>query len=90
MGSELDKQNAQISRITDKAEMNQGRIQGANKRAENILSNKWRRCPYLNSVWIIKIPSLILANFGSFKPKILQKIFPKKKSKIVTKICCVR
>lgn len=82
MGSELDKQNAQISRITDKAEMNQGRIQGANKRAENILSNKWRCSPYLNSVWIIKIPSLILANFGSFKPKILQKIFPKKNQKL--------
>jgi len=40
MGTELDKQNRQIERITDKAEMNQGRIQGANKRAENILANK--------------------------------------------------
>ena len=30
MGNELESQNAQISRISDKAEMNQGRIHGAN------------------------------------------------------------
>jgi hypothetical protein len=39
MGNELESQNAQISRISDKAEMNQGRIHGANERANRILAN---------------------------------------------------
>lgn len=37
MGGELDKQNTQIDRITDKATANESRIDVANKRAENIL-----------------------------------------------------
>lgn len=40
MGQELDKQNEQIGRITDKAEMNQDRIHIANERANKILTNK--------------------------------------------------
>ena len=40
MGQELDKQNEQIGRITDKAEMNQDRIHIANDRANKILTNK--------------------------------------------------
>jgi len=40
MGQELDKQNEQIGRITDKAEMNQDRIHIANERANKILTDK--------------------------------------------------
>lgn len=40
MGTELEKQSAQITRISDKAEMNQGRIIGANERANRILTTK--------------------------------------------------
>ena len=40
MGGELEKQNEQIGRITGKAEMNHGRIDGANERANKILSER--------------------------------------------------
>ena len=40
MGHELDKQNEQVERITNKAEMNQGRIHGANERANKILQDR--------------------------------------------------
>jgi len=40
MGGELEKQNDQIGRITGKAEMNHGRIDGANERANKILSER--------------------------------------------------
>ena len=40
MGAELDKQNEQVARITDKAEMNYGRIHGANERANKILNER--------------------------------------------------
>jgi synaptosomal-associated protein 25 len=40
MGQELDKQNEQVERITNKAEMNQGRIHGANERANKILQDR--------------------------------------------------
>ncbi|CAN9502486.1 unnamed protein product [Ophioblennius macclurei] len=37
MGNEIDKQNQQIDRITDKADMNKLRIDEANKRADKLL-----------------------------------------------------
>ena len=37
---ELEKQNEQIGRITGKAEMNHGRIDGANERANKILAER--------------------------------------------------
>uniref|UniRef100_A0A3Q3QJR2 Synaptosomal-associated protein n=1 Tax=Monopterus albus TaxID=43700 RepID=A0A3Q3QJR2_MONAL len=37
MGSEIDKQNKQIDRITDKADMNKVRIEEANQRANKLL-----------------------------------------------------
>ena len=40
MGGELEKQNEQIGRITGKAEMNHGRIDGANERANKILEQR--------------------------------------------------
>ena len=40
MGNELDKQNEQVARITDKAEMNFGRIDDANARANKILNDR--------------------------------------------------
>eukprot|EP00795_Rhopilema_esculentum_P013643 gene13643-4541_t len=39
MGTELDKQNRQIDRITDKTNANEARIEGANVRARKILKN---------------------------------------------------
>ncbi|XP_057304707.1 synaptosomal-associated protein 25-like [Hydractinia symbiolongicarpus] len=39
MGSELETQNKQIDRITDKTTANETRIESANKRAEHILRN---------------------------------------------------
>ena len=40
MGNELDKQNEQVERITNKAEMNFGRIDDANARANKILNDR--------------------------------------------------
>ncbi|KAJ8401131.1 hypothetical protein AAFF_G00387130 [Aldrovandia affinis] len=37
MGSEIDKQNTQIDRITDKADMNKSRIDEANQRANKLI-----------------------------------------------------
>ncbi|XP_029972161.1 synaptosome associated protein 23.1 isoform X2 [Salarias fasciatus] len=37
MGNEIDKQNQQIDRITDKADMNKHRIDEANKRADKLI-----------------------------------------------------
>ncbi|XP_065656453.1 synaptosomal-associated protein 25 isoform X2 [Hydra vulgaris] len=39
MGGELDRQNTQITRLTDKASANESRIENANKRANQILRN---------------------------------------------------
>ncbi|KAI1895208.1 hypothetical protein AGOR_G00103940 [Albula goreensis] len=38
MGTEIDKQNKQIDRITDKAEMNKARIDEANQRANKLIN----------------------------------------------------
>lgn len=37
MGSEIDKQNKHIDRITDKADMNKARIDEANQRANKLI-----------------------------------------------------
>ena len=42
MGNELDKQNEQVERITNKAEMNFGRIDDANAWANKILNDRWK------------------------------------------------